>query len=107
MEALIKIAHSQPHSAYAALTHGLTCKWSYLSRSTSGIGPLLEPLEDVVQMKLLPVLTGRSATNQSERDLFALPVQMGGLAVVNPAELAASEFSTSGKITEPLTNVIM
>ena len=58
-------------------------------------------------MKLLPVLTGRSAPNQSERDLFALPVQMGGLAVVNPAELAASEFSTSGKITEPLTNAIM
>ena len=27
---LAKIAETQPHTAYAALTHGLQSKWSYL-----------------------------------------------------------------------------
>ena len=39
--------------------------------------------------------------------LFALPVRLGGLALVNPAQHAASEFTASVKITEPLTNVIL
>ena len=35
---LSKISLSQPHAAYAALTHGLLSKWSYLSH----IIPMLE-----------------------------------------------------------------
>ena len=35
---LSEIAQSQPHAAYAALTHGLLNKWSYLSC----VSPMLE-----------------------------------------------------------------
>lgn len=52
-------------------------------------------------------LTGRPPPTQVERDLFALPVRMGGLALINCTTHAAFEFNASVKITEPLTNAIL
>ena len=47
LEQLAKIAHTQPHAAYAAFTHGMTGKWSYLSRTMPGIDPHLLPLKEI------------------------------------------------------------
>ena len=30
---LAKVAVSQPHAAYAAFTHGMSCRWTYLMRT--------------------------------------------------------------------------
>ena len=98
------MAQTQPHAAYTAYTHGIVSKWSYLSRIVPDIGQLLEPLDHLIRTKLIPVLTGRPPPNDQEQ---ALPVRLGGLALVNPAQHAASEFTASVKITEPLTNVIL
>lgn len=49
--------------------------------------------------------TGRPPPNDDERNLFALPARLGGLALSNPTQ--ASEFSASMKVTESLTNAIM
>ena len=45
LELLAAIAISQPQTAHAALTHGLSSKWLYLSRMTPKIGHLLKLLE--------------------------------------------------------------
>ena len=45
---LSDVAISQPHSAYAAFTHGMTHKWTFLSRTCKNIGHLLQPLEEVI-----------------------------------------------------------
>ena len=58
-------------------------------------------------MKLLPILTGRPPPNNFERELFGLPVRLGGLALSNPAQCAATEFSASVKISGSLTNAIL
>ena len=42
VETLMFIAKTQPLATYSAFTHGLSNKWSYLSRTISGIGPLLQ-----------------------------------------------------------------
>ena len=105
IENLTTIAQTQPHAAYAAYTHGMVSKWSYLSRIVPDIGHLLEPLEHLIRTKLIPVVTGRPPPNDQERALFALPVRL--VALVNPAQHAASEFTASAKITKPLTNVIL
>ena len=34
IEKLAEIADSQPHAAYGAITHGLSSKWTFLSRTT-------------------------------------------------------------------------
>ena len=58
VERLSSIAHTQPHAAYAALTHGLMSKWTYLTRAVPNIGDLLQPLEDTIRQKFLTSLTG-------------------------------------------------
>ena len=58
LERLSEIATTQPQAAYAALTHGLVSKWTYLARTTPNIDALLEPLEEAIRHKLLP---GQSA----------------------------------------------
>ena len=40
--------------------------------------------------------------SETERDLLALPVRMGGLGLTNPSQTAASEYAASVKITAPL-----
>ena len=107
VERLSSIAHTQPHAAYAAFTHGLMSKWIYLTRATPNIGDLLSPLEDVIRQKFLTSLTGQNAFNDITRELMALPVRLGGLGITNPTADAASHHDASIKITAPLTALIM
>ena len=60
LDKLSSVAATQPHAAHAAFTHGLSNKWTYLSRTISEIGNLLEPLESIIRTKLIPKLIGQS-----------------------------------------------
>ena len=99
LKSLATIAETQPHAAFAALTHGLTSKWTYLSRTVPGIGPLLGPLDEALHSVLLPALLGRPPPSDQERTLFALPARLGGLGVGIPSTNAAREFRSSSLIT--------
>lgn len=107
LEQLATIACSQPRAAHAAFTHGMTSKWTYLTRTMPGIGPNLLPLETIIRTKLIPALTGRPPPNESERDLLALPARLGGIALANPTQATDTEFLSSTKITEALTEAIL
>ena len=107
LEQLATIAHSQPHAAYTAFTHGMTSKWTYLTRTMPGIGPNLLPLEMTIRAKLIPALTGRPPPNDTERDLLALPAKLGGIALVNPTQATDTEFLSSALISEALKDAIL
>ena len=109
LEQLAIIARSQPHAAHAhaAFTHGMTSKWTYLTRTMPDIGPSLLPLELIIRTKLIPALTGRPPPNEMERDLLALPARLGGVALTNPTHAADAEFSCSIKITDALKEAIL
>ena len=89
VERLSTIAHSQPHAAYAAFTHGLMSKWTYLTRTMSNVGDLFSQLEEVIRWKFLTSLTGQNAFDDVTRELLALPVHLGGLGITNPSAVAA------------------
>ncbi len=72
LKLLSAIAASQPHAAFAAYTHGMKSKWSYLSRILPDTGHHLQALEDIIRCELLPALTGCSPLNDTERKLVAL-----------------------------------
>ena len=97
-----EIAKSQPHAAYSALVHGLSSKWTYLSRVTPNISHLLTPLDTALRSLLLPALTGRPPPNDSELDLFALPARLGGLGIRIPSKNAEKELQSSHLVTSPL-----
>ncbi|MCY4641269.1 MAG: reverse transcriptase domain-containing protein, partial [Gammaproteobacteria bacterium] len=107
IERLSSIALTQPHAAYAAYTHGLMSKWTFLARTVADIGDLFKPLEDAIRHRFLPALTGQNAFNDAERELMALPVRMGGLGITNPTTQAAHQYSTSTMVTAPLTALIL
>ena len=107
LDNLATIAVTQPHAAHAAFTHGLSSKWSYLSRTIEGISTLLQPLESVIRSKLVPTLTCQPPPNDELRALLALPARLGGIALDNPTSRADLEFSASIKVTNPLKKAIL
>ncbi len=99
---LAKVATSQPHAAYAAFTHGLSSRWTYLLRTIPGIQDLLIPLENEIHQTFIPALTGRPPCSKLERDLLSLPVRLGGMGLTNPATLSPHAFYASQRLTAPL-----
>ena len=45
IDQLAKTAHSQPQSAYCALTNGLMSRWNYLMCVVPDLGDKLQPIE--------------------------------------------------------------
>ena len=75
---LAHVATSQPHAAYAAFTHGLSGRWTYLLRTIPNVQDLFLLLENTIQQQFIPALTGLPSCSKLERDLLALPVRHGG-----------------------------
>ena len=103
---LSKTAATQPHAAYAAFTHGLSSKWTFLSRTVPDIQDLLKPLENAIRQHFLPAITGQDALNDTQRELMALPVRLGGLGITNPCHQSTAQYDASAKITAPLATLI-
>ena len=51
-------------------------------------------------------MTGCPPCSSIERDLYALPVRLGGLGLMNPCSAASSAFHDSEKLTAPLVALI-
>ena len=107
LDRLAAVAITQPHAAYAAFTHGLSNKWSYLTRTIREIGNLLQPLETIIRSKLIPALTGQPPPNNEVRNLLALPARLGGLALINPTCTAEVDFIASIQTSDPLKAAIL
>ncbi len=107
VERLSKIALSHPQASYAALTHGLVGRWTYVLRTIPTIAALLDPLETAVRCKLLPAMLNRPAVNACDWKVLCLPVRHGGLGLPSPLHLAAVEPAVSLAVTAPLTKVII
>ena len=103
---LAEIATSQPHAACAAFVHGLSSRWTYLSRTIPEVSDLFQPLEDAIHQVFIPSLTGRPPCSKQIRDLLALPVRLGGLGLTNPTVISDDNFQASVKLTAPLVAII-
>ena len=86
--------------------HGFTSKWTFLVRTTPDIGSLLKLLtNDTIRPKFLPALTKHS--NNTERDLLALPACLGGIGIIDPPQLSASHYTTSKNVSASLVSLIL
>ena len=56
IETLMSTAKFQAHEVYAAFTHGLMSRWSYLPRTTRDTSPHLLSLEDKICTSFVPAL---------------------------------------------------
>ena len=101
------IARTQPHAAYSAFIHGLSCKWMYFLRTIPDTADLLVPLDEVINTHFIPALIGRQSVCDTERQLLALPTRPGGLGLTVPSKTALFEHTSSLKVTAPLTALIV
>ena len=104
IEELSTLANDEPQAVYSCFTKAICHRWTYVQRTISGIEHLFRPLEAVIREKLIPALVGRQVSDV-ERRIFALPVRLGGMGIVNPTK-SSVEFSASTNITENLTRII-
>ena len=102
---LANVAQTQPYAAYCAYTHGLSSRWSFLSRTIPDISDLLQPLEEAIQQHLIPALTGRPPCSREKRNLLALPVRLSGMGIINPVS-SSRVFEASVRLTSPLVAII-
>ena len=107
MNTLSLFATTQPHATFAAYTHGLTSRWSYLAWTTPNISDNLQSLETVIWTRLLPALSGRDLPGDLERGLLGMPARHGGIAIPNPTKTCDREFASSQQVTKPLTDLIL
>ena len=96
---------SQPQASYAAFMFGLRHRWMYFLRTLPDIADLLEPLEHSISDVLFPALV-EYQVGETERDLPALPVCMGGLGLLNPVNQSQQEYEAFIKATGPLVKHI-
>ncbi len=106
IKTLSKVAAVHPHAAYAALLHGLSSKWSYLSRACPGMEQYLDGIEQVTRLELIPALCGHSV-NDIERELLGLPARFGGLGIPDATENAPAAFKIATNATAPLVRRIL
>ena len=65
-----------------------------------------EPLEDAISHMLIPTITEHKC-NQLDRNILALPLRLGGLALGNPSLEARFEYVSSVKVTKSLVEQIV
>lgn len=104
---LTNIAATQPHATYTAFVRGFVHKLTFLSRTTPSIEDLLQPLEEIIQSKLIPAWTGLAPPNAMERELFALPACLGGLGLLRIASCSSKEYMDSVRLSSPLSDLIL
>ena len=109
VEALARIAATQPHAAYSAFTLGLRHRWTYLQRTMAPLANLLQPLENAIRYQFIPALLGETkhyVISDLQRELFALPARLGGLAIDNPTIQAQHKYQESVELSQSLRALI-
>ena len=102
---LAEIAEDEPQLAYSAYTKALSMRWCFLQRTIPNCKEFFGPLEEAIRDKLIPAIVGRKVTDL-ERNIFSLPVRLGGLGIQNPCDTAEREFKNSMTVTRSLTKLI-
>ena len=103
---LSTIANSYSHEVYVVYTHGFSNKWTYVMRTTPNISDLLQPLKETIHNCLVPAITGRPPCSTMERQLIALPPEIGELGLLQPTEEYNYTYEASRTITSPQVSLI-
>ena len=81
-------------------------KWTYFLHTLPNVSDFFQSLESIIIQEFIPAVTGRFVSDL-ERDLFALPVWMGGLGLCNPSTIADFEYTSSVSVTSSLIHEII
>ena len=105
---LAGLAVTQPQAAFRVFSASLQSRWTYLQRAVFVDPVLYTPLDDVINKHLLPALTGHPlAADGVLRQLFAMPVRNGGLAVRIGSLRAEAEYLLCRTSIMPMVDCVL
>ena len=104
-ETLCEVSKAYPQEAYAGYTFGLSNKWTNFCQSVSKMRDAKNPLEEVVNNRLLRIVIGTPICSEL-RNIAALPTRLGGLGIPLLTESSAEDHRVSQKKTEDLIHLI-
>ena len=108
LNVLSGFAVSQPHAAFSAFSKGFKSKFTYFFRTIPEIGDMLEPIECVLENKLIPALFGsESPLENKKRQIIGLPVSKGGLGFGALKEEARFQNENSKIFSKPHKQAII
>ena len=100
-EKLSKIAKTSPQIAYSCYTKGVQNKLSFITSKTSKHLTKWMKMRKKVRRHLLPSNTGKNHVTDEDRNLFALPLKMGGLDLLSNTDFSRN-YDWSQAICDPL-----
>ena len=104
---LCEFAKTEPQAAYAAYCHEHKSKFTYFMRTIEGLKNFLQPIEDLLTTKLIPVLFGDITISQKERLLYSLPTREGGLGIGIMEEESLMQYKASKLFTAHLVSLMV
>ena len=106
LKLLSKIAKSEPQAAYSVFKAGFRHKITYFIRTIPNLKNMLAPLDETLDNCFIPAITEGHYCSRRDRQLFALPVRLGGMGIPIFTELCDREYMNSRQATEQLrTNI--
>ena len=100
LETLAEIAKNQPQSAYVAFTKGFKNKFTYFMRTIDSFEDYMNPIDEIIDETLLPVLFGQVEPLPSEiSQIVKVPPSLGGLGMPNLKEESPQQYAASKAIT--------
>ena len=102
MDILCQFDLTSPQNAYACSTKGVLQKLSFLSRTTPSMDGVLNKVEERPD-RVIPNIVGKEII-QEERELFSLPLRMGGLNTALPHDFHKN-LEQSNELSSPLASL--
>ena len=81
-------------------------EWQFLLRVIPDIGDLFLPIEEALKRHFIPALAGKVDISEIPRELFALPVKFGGIAIPNPITSAETNYRDSTLVCSHLIQAL-
>ena len=107
IDTLTDLAKAHPQSAYSLFVHAMRHKLSFIERTTADVGACLQIVEDSIKDNFIPAIFGSNVTpTDLEREIYSLPINLGGLSIDNPVTGAAFKHAESRSICRTLSHLI-
>ena len=91
---------------YAVFIHGFSSKWNYYLQTNPIPDDQISTLEHAIRHKFLSTIIPHPP-NDLERELFSLPISLGGFGICDPHQASKECYEFSHKLSRPLVDLIL
>ena len=104
---LSKIAEVQPQAAYSGYKHAFKSKYNFFNRAIPTMQNHMKITENVLRNYFIPAIIGESLVPEHLRQLIALPIQLGGMAVTTPHLNTEAKYNAARLLTKDILDHII